>query len=127
MEIEKAAEILGKHIKSYEQSIRAIETVNEINKDWDGVSALGQPIQEDDKRYVWNREGLHACGIAIQALKKQIERKPYGDKSDERTLWKCPDCKYIFVTEFPDMSLCGGRQSKHCPECGQKIDWSDEQ
>ncbi len=71
-------------------------------------------------------EKIEANNLAIQALEKQTGKKPYGDKSDERTLWKCPDCKYIFVTEFPDMSLYGGRQSKYCPECGQKIDWGDE-
>jgi endogenous inhibitor of DNA gyrase (YacG/DUF329 family) len=63
--------------------------------------------------------------IAIEALEKQIPKKPYLDKSDERTLCKCPNCKYIFVTKFADGSLCGGRMSKYCPECGQKLDWED--
>lgn len=62
----------------------------------------------------------------VEALERQISKKPYHDKSDERTLLKCPDCKYIFVTRFADRSLCGGRMSKHCPECGQVIDWSEQ-
>lgn len=61
-----------------------------------------------------------------KAYKKQIPKKPYHDMSDERTLLKCPGCNYIFVTKYADGSLCAGRMSKYCPDCGEKLDWGKE-
>jgi len=59
----------------------------------------------------------------LEALKKRAQKEPHEDKSDERTLFKCPDCGYIFVTQYSDGSLCAGRKSRHCPECGQAMKW----
>ena len=74
-------------------------------------------------QYADNEEVLDVLCTGENAAEKQIPQKSYEDKSDERTLHKCPACKYIFVTEYPDGALCGGRKSKHCPECGQAMQW----
>ena len=48
--------------------------------------------------------------IAIEALEKQIPKKPYW----ENGVWHCKSCGlYIFNDEY------------FCPVCGQAIDWSD--
>lgn len=69
------------------------------------------------------KERIETYQAAEEAVKKQIPKEPYDDTCPERTLHKCPTCKYIFVTEYPDGSLCAGSKSKHCPECGQAMQW----
>ncbi len=51
------------------------------------------------------------CDLAIKALKKQISKKPNTDDC-------CPDCG----TYLKDDNCVEGL---YCPNCGQKIDWSD--
>lgn len=61
--------------------------------------------------------------LAIEALEKQIPKKP---KSVERHLFECPCCKDdlgvseddIFIYEIPTLM--------YCSNCGQALDWSDE-
>ena len=51
-----------------------------------------------------------AYDLAIDALEKQIPKKPYW----EHGVWHCKSCGlYIFSDEY------------FCPVCGQAIDWSD--
>ena len=53
-----------------------------------------------------------ALDVAIQALEKQIPKKPI-----DRCMYKeCPICGNV------EIEFC-----KHCPDCGQKLDWSDEE
>lgn len=56
-----------------------------------------------------------AFDMAIEALQKQIPKKPIFSG-----LYACPCCRTIM--------LRGSFESKgkHCKECGQKIDWSAE-
>lgn len=63
--------------------------------------------------------------IAIEALNRHIDTKPYkiGDEYEMRIL--CPQCSYHFY------SLIYGEknaenQSLYCPCCGQRIDWTEE-
>ena len=67
-----------------------------------------------------------AAKIAMQALEKQIPKKPtpidyekYIDvinnaKSLRGAYW-CPNCKHVV------------KSGSFCSDCGQKIDWSDEE
>lgn len=67
-----------------------------------------------------------AAKIAIQALKKQIPKKPtpidyekYIDVMDNarflRGAYWCPNCKHVV------------KSGSFCNDCGQKLDWSDEE
>lgn len=65
---------------------------------------------------------MDAFGMAIEALEKQIPKKP---KLVTRAggiikFYPCPNCstpeKYVSV--YP--------RTKHCVECGQKLKWEDE-
>lgn len=56
-------------------------------------------------------EFCESADLAIQALEKQIPKKPI-----DRCMFKeCPDCHEI------EIQYCN-----YCPTCGQKLDWSDE-
>ena len=61
--------------------------------------------------------------FAFEALKKQIPQKPrieYWENrvQSEQKVFVCPTCKEI---EF------GFNQPKFCQNCGQAIDWGDEE
>lgn len=62
--------------------------------------------------------------MAIKALEKQIPKKPdlegdgYADGFLVYDTWICPCCGMHYEVDYDDY--------KHCPECGQAIDWSDQ-
>ncbi len=63
-----------------------------------------------------------ACDMAIQALEKQIPKKPmisYDERVKEN--WcSCGVCAFDF----------GWKRTihyKYCPNCGQKLDWGNEE
>ena len=68
-----------------------------------------------------------ATRVAIQAIEKQIPKKPimkqyFEDLEDEYLC--CPTCGEILTDRIP-------ADNKtfyfHCMNCGQKFDWSDEE
>lgn len=57
--------------------------------------------------------------LAIEALEKQIPNKPIENPTDDTCLCYenyCPSCENLLVARY-----------KHCPNCGQAIDWSVEE
>lgn len=56
-----------------------------------------------------------ALGLAIQALEKQIPKKP--DFTEDKEFALCPCCNGNGLTD----------KQKYCDNCGQKLDWSDEE
>ena len=64
-----------------------------------------------------------ASGLAIQALEKQIPKKPYHisqvDDNDNANV-ECPACHA--TTDYAVNVIKRG----HCWKCGQLLDWSDE-
>lgn len=68
-----------------------------------------------------------AFDLAIQALEKQVSKNPKRIKFDEHiSNLNCPSCDCVLFTEFSD-GINAGEKVNFCPECGQAIDWSDEQ
>lgn len=67
----------------------------------------------------WNYPMDYAVAIetAIQALEKQIPKKPIEEK---KWLFSCPNCGSGNVEEW-----CLNRHNC-CPDCGQALDWSEE-
>lgn len=60
-----------------------------------------------------------AIATAIEALEKQIPKKPISLGEDiDRDVGQCPNCKEIIDT-YEDY--------KYCSDCGQAIDWRDEE
>ena len=60
--------------------------------------------------YIYMNEALN---MAIQALEKQISRKP--DFTEDKKLALCPCCNGKGLLD----------KQKYCDNCGQKLDWSD--
>ena len=61
-------------------------------------------------------DGIEAIQIAIQALEKQIPKKPYKD--NENGIYEKEYCPICHRSLFPN--------DHHCI-CGQAIDWRDEE
>ena len=60
-----------------------------------------------------------AIGIAINALEKQIPKKPHKNFEKFSGVW-CSCGKYFGKGYFVD-------KSSYCTDCGQKLDWSNEE
>lgn len=64
-----------------------------------------------------------ALGMAIQALEKQISKKPkyegdgYADGHLVYDTWICPCCEKSYEVDYDNYD--------YCPNCGQKLDWSE--
>ena len=65
-----------------------------------------------------------ALELGVKALEKQIPKKPvyegdgYSDGHLVYDTWICPLCEKRYEADYDDYD--------YCPDCGQKIDWSDE-
>ena len=64
--------------------------------------------------------------VAIQALEKQIPKKP---DCIEDKMWCCPVCDNHLLpkwVKYPTKLMPKTEGLPHCMSCGQAIDWSDE-
>ena len=87
---------------------------------------LEEQVVERLKEASYERFGNDGMGIAIQALEKQIPKKPTyegdGYAPDGTFVWDewlCPCCGKRYEVDYDDYD--------YCPNCGQAIDWSDEE
>ena len=55
-----------------------------------------------------------ALNLAIEALEKQISKKPIHNQD----VFNCPKCSYQIVFD--------SHKGLYCDICGQKIDWGDD-
>ena len=66
-----------------------------------------------------------AIEMAINALNKQIARKP---DCIEDKMWCCPVCNNHLLlkwVKYPTELMPKTEGLPHCMSCGQKIDWSE--
>lgn len=75
-----------------------------------------------DKEYIVDYKvcGGEEIDVAIEALEKQIPKKPMGDLNSVPH-YRCPVCKNAVVLYEYSAKL------PHCQWCGQKLDWGDEE
>ena len=74
-------------------------------------------LQRDLEIQVKNKaltDGIEAVKFAIQALEKQIPKKPKERDRIGCNTPVCPVCKMDLYSYEP-----------YCDNCGQKLDWSD--
>lgn len=70
-------------------------------------------------------EHFPTAHMAIEALEKQVPKTPnyegdgYSDGVLVHDTWICPCCGKKYEVDCDDY--------KYCPECGQAIDWSEEE
>lgn len=88
---------------------------------------LFMQIEDKNNGCKFTEDDYKANEMAIQALEKQIPKKPimkqyFEDLKDEYLC--CPTCGEILTDRIP-------ADNKtfyfHCMNCGQKFDWSDEE
>lgn len=60
-----------------------------------------------------------ACEIAVEAMGKRIQSKPIMKRRWENDHIICGKCLYC------DSGV--NNEMNYCSECGQKLDWSDEE
>ena len=68
----------------------------------------------------------NAYDVAINALEKQIPKKP---DCIEDKMWCCPVCDNNLLhkwIKYPTKLMPKSEGLPHCMSCGQAIDWSDE-
>ena len=61
----------------------------------------------------------------LQELVDKATPKKLKNKTDKdgRLLWVCPTCGDVYMKFWSDVETISCR--KHCDNCGQKLDWSD--
>jgi len=98
-----------------EEAIKCISEV--LNSEYHYDESLGYEMTSYD--FDWLEK-------AKEALEKQIPRTPdyEGDGHDDNgniiyDTGYCPNCRYVFETDY--------ESAKYCPECGQALDWSEEE
>ena len=64
-------------------------------------------------------DSIEAMDMAIKSLEKQIPKKTHKNFEKFSGVW-CSCGKYLGKGYFVDKPV-------YCPNCGQKIDWSDEE
>ncbi len=76
-------------------------------------------------KFTRDKQLLNVCNISIEALEKQIPKKPTyeGDGYDDNgnliyDTWYCPNCNHSYEVDHDEYDFC--------PNCGQAIDWSDD-
>ena len=58
--------------------------------------------------------------MAVEALEKQIPKKPYIEEHDYGNAYVCTICEtFIHYVDDDDEHL----RFDYCPSCGQKIEW----
>ena len=65
-----------------------------------------------------------AFETAIEALEKQIPRKCRIKSTAKLQTFYCPTCEQVVVSRIENEWLAG-RLQKYCDNCGQALDWRD--
>ena len=90
---------------TYEEAIKNINALNAV---------CGQ-------KDLYDSEFENALALAIDALEKQIPKKPTRTRGKYGHT-ECACCGWVVE------SFCGDlEQYPFCPNCGQAIDWSDDE
>ena len=67
---------------------------------------------------------IEAISMGIKAFERLIPRRPtyegdgYCDGGLVYDTWICPNCEVRYEVDYDEYD--------HCPNCGQAIDWSDD-
>lgn len=72
------------------------------------------------------KELCEACDVAIEALEKQIPKKPKYKEFGASKYWDCPVCGEVVLSHIDGIPLKNEYNHSHCGGCGQAIDWSEE-
>ena len=91
--------------------IEAIERIRGMRNKHNVV--LGSLPESARRKSDYNND-VAAFETAIEALEKQLPKKPIYHTAKFAPIYECPSCGYIDVYG-----------QEHCDNCGQKLDWSE--
>ena len=91
----------------------------------EAIKEFKERIEFGKKEYLkYIPEYVEALEMAIEALEKQIAKKPdfEGDGYDcsgnlVYDTWICPNCEADYEVDYEEYECC--------PKCGQAIDWGE--
>lgn len=76
--------------------------------------------------FVASKEVNEAAEKAVEALEKQIPKKPEMEQNRyDDDCWECPSCGSFLGYEIECREE--SYQMNYCPCCGQKISWEDSE
>ena len=85
---------------------------------------LYMQIEDESNDCKFTEDDYKANEMAIQALKKQIPKKPVNY---DKHYYKCPFCNEDLEIDDDMLFVYDEEPPKFCIKCGQKLDWSDEE
>ena len=95
----------------------------------DALKNIGDWISNETRQRKYDKVTLielsHSLITVKDAVNKQIPLKPqleadgYSDGELVYDTWICPKCGEDYEIEYDDY--------KYCPDCGQRIDWSESE
>ena len=92
--------------------------MNEIEEIMNLLNSVSRLIElkksNEIQEFYYSDEFSKVIDIAINAIEKQIPKKPIYDNY-HRAGYRCPNCNNINPWGY-----------KHCKHCGQKLDWGEE-
>lgn len=97
--------------KANEMAIQALETIKKLSDRKMTTEVLENYMQFEDECV---KKGFTFKSV-IEAREKQIPKKP--DFTEDKEFALCPCCNGKGLSN----------NQKYCDDCGQKIDWSDEE
>lgn len=75
-------------------------------------------------------EYYEAIELAVEALEKQMPKKPNYVPDDDTCVyyhWECPECgNYYSYSIRKTFSVLYNNSVSYCSRCGQALDWSEE-
>ena len=93
--------------------------MNEIEEIMNLLNSVSRLIElkksNEIQEYYYSDEFSKVIDIAINAIEKQIPKKPIFD-SYHRAGYRCPNCNNINPWGY-----------EHCRYCGQNLDWSERE
>ena len=75
---------------------------------------LFMQLEDNKNECKFTEDDYKANEMAVQALEKQVPKKP--DFTEDKEFALCPCCNGKGLLD----------KQKYCDNCGQKLDWSDE-
>ena len=88
---------------------------------------LFMQIEDEKNECKFTEDDYKANDMAIQALEKQIPKKPIRHTAWEN--FKCPACGSAEIVQYDTEYREYDKDCKfeYCSDCGQKLDWGDEE
>ncbi len=114
-DIERAIDVQQKLIKKWENRAKELEEVIEKHP-WEKMGYESADWRESELKR--RKEQILTALITIDALKKQTPKK-VKDIDDNYSYFEC-SCGFTvgYMNDF--------REHKYCLDCGQKLDWEEE-